>query len=77
MCIAGEITLTQEIGHVTEWNAAQPVWALTNLRWLKLGPNALTGTIPESIGQLTNLQWLTLSSNALTGKTSGHLLRPV
>ena len=34
---------------------------------LKLGGNALTGTIPPEIGNLTNLTRLILSSNALTG----------
>jgi len=29
---------------------------------------ALTGPIPESIGQLTRLQWLSLSTNKLTGR---------
>ena len=40
---------------------------MTGLTYLELGNNALTGSIPSSVGALTGLTALILSSNALTG----------
>ena len=41
--------------------------SLTNLRWLRLEGNRLTGSIPAELGELTNLERLYLRSNQLTG----------
>ena len=41
---------------------------LTNLTYLKLAGNKLTGEIPMEIGNLTNLTYLELGDNELTGE---------
>ena len=40
---------------------------LTNLRYLDLADNRLSGTIPPELGQLTNLEAWSLSMNRLAG----------
>ena len=40
---------------------------LTNLTFLTLYGNNLTGTLPQEIGNLTNLRHLSVGSNELTG----------
>ena len=40
---------------------------LTNLTWLNLYNNQLTGEIPSEIGNLTNLTYLYLNHNQLSG----------
>ena len=46
---------------------------LTNLQYLYLHENMLSGTIPAEIGDLTRLQILTLYSNALSGEIPAKL----
>jgi len=41
---------------------------LTNLGWLLLGYQNLTGEIPPEIGYLTNLSYLSLAYNQLIGE---------
>ena len=41
---------------------------LTNLTFLSLSVNSITGNIPASIGNLANLSYLDVSQNQLTGK---------
>jgi hypothetical protein len=41
--------------------------ALGSLRYLDLGSNKITGSIPSTLGSLANLHWLFLGENGLTG----------
>ena len=43
---------------------------MTNLDWLDLGVNQITGSIPPELGNLTNLYGLRLNDNQLTGSIS-------
>lgn len=43
------------------------IWNLTNLEWLFLGNNNLSGKIPSNIGKLKNLKKLHLQKNNLSG----------
>ena len=42
-------------------------------RWLHLGSNYFTGTIPQGFSLLTNLQWVSLGPNSLTGTVPTEL----
>ena len=46
---------------------------LTNLIWLYLSSNGLSGSIPAELGDLTNLESLNLSSNGLSGSIPAEL----
>ena len=46
---------------------------LTNLQWLSLSGNRLSGSIPSSLGDLTNLQRLSLRGNELSGSIPSSL----
>ena len=46
---------------------------LTNLQYLELNNNQLTGPIPSEVGQMSNLQSLTLYFNQLTGSIPPEL----
>ncbi|MGY8788354.1 MAG: leucine-rich repeat domain-containing protein, partial [Fidelibacterota bacterium] len=46
---------------------------LTNLEWLHLQNNELTGSIPSEIGNLINLERLHLDNNQLTGSIPPEL----
>ena len=46
---------------------------LTNLTYLGLYDNQLTGSIPSEIGDLTNLTFLNLRSNQLTGEIPSEI----
>ena len=41
---------------------------LTNLTWLNIGSNQLSGSIPPEIGDLTNLTHIFLDDNQLSGE---------
>jgi len=43
------------------------IWNLTNLEWLFLGANKLSGKIPSNIGKLKKLKQLQLQENNLSG----------
>ena len=58
-------TLILNIAQFTE--LPSDVWKLTNLTYLDLSRNQLSGTIPPEIGNLTNLTYLNLGFNKLTG----------
>ena len=58
-------TLILNIAQFTE--LPSDVWKLTNLTYLDLSRNQLTGSIPPEIGNLTNLTYLNLGFNQLTG----------
>ena len=47
--------------------------ALTNVRWLHLSANALTGVIPGELGSLDNLESLSFWGNELTGRIPAEL----
>ena len=47
---------------------------MTNLQWLYLHGNQLTGTIPAELESLTNLQRLYLHGNELTGPIPSWLV---
>ena len=58
-------TLILNIARFTE--LPSDVWKLTNLTYLDLSRNQLSGSIPPEIGNLTNLTYLNLGFNQLTG----------
>ena len=58
-------TLILNIAQFTE--LPSDVWKLTNLTYLDLSRNQLSGSIPPEIGNLTNLTYLGLYLNQLTG----------
>tara|TARA_B110000014_G_scaffold247403_1_gene220904 strand:- start:21 stop:791 length:771 start_codon:yes stop_codon:yes gene_type:complete len=58
-------TLILNIAQFTE--LPSDVWKLTNLTYLDLSRNQLSGTIPPEIGNLTNLTYLNLGFNQITG----------
>ena len=64
----------------TNWKSQEPVgdWYGVTVRngvvtWLKLTENALSGEIPEEIGDLTSLEQLLLSSNSLSGEIPSEI----
>ena len=48
---------------------------LSNLRWLLLHYNQLSGPIPAELGTLSNLEWLALNFNQLSGPIPAELSR--
>ena len=50
---------------VTLWGET---YSIENTRYLIIGENQLTDSIPPEIGNLTNLTYLSLGSNQLTGE---------
>lgn len=88
-CAAGEYyNIECDDGHITHLDLLEvgvtgvfsdvvdALTGLSNLRFLELYGNNLTGTIPSAIGNLSNLQSLDLERNHLTGTippTLAHL----
>jgi len=64
-------TLILNIAQFTE--LPSDVWKLTNLTYLDLSRNQLSGSIPPEIGNLTNLTYLNLGFNQLTGSIPPEL----
>ena len=56
-----------------EGTISQFILPLTNLIYLDLNSNKLTGEIPPEIGNLRNLNFLNLNSNKLTGKIPSEI----
>jgi len=46
---------------------------LSNLWWLSLSNNQLSGSIPAQFGEMSNLEWLFLSNNQLSGSIPAEL----
>jgi hypothetical protein len=57
----------------TEWTLPEEMGDLTELTWLKINGNKLTGQIPESLYGLDKLATFYLQNNALTGSLSEKL----
>jgi len=47
---------------------------MTNLRWLRLNDNQLTGNVPPEFANLTNMTTLTLGNNQLSGCYDANLM---
>ena len=59
--------------HQRAVNAKAALCSMTQLQYLKVGKNRLTGTIPTGLGQLVKLRVLWLECNQLIGALPSEL----